>query len=123
MDPVRDTLFYDGQCGMCRRSVRILRRLDWFGRLAYRDSTRTPEHELPVSRDASLVGIPMRTKEGGVLIGFPALRRALRRTPLGFLPALALYVPLVSHAGRAVYGYVAARRAREGVCELPSPPR
>ena len=119
MTDARDTLYYDGKCGMCRRSVRMLRRLDWFGRLAYQDSTVLPEQELPVSRESSLVGMPMRTKEGGVLVGFPAVRRALRRTPIGCLPALLLYVPLVSHLGRAVYGVIAARRARDGVCELP----
>ncbi len=122
METTRDTLFYDGKCGMCRRSVRALKRLDWFGRLAYRDSTLTPDDELPVARDASLTGMPMRTKTGAVLIGFPAVRRALRRTPLGFVPGLILYVPLISHLGRGVYGYVAARRARDGVCELPVPP-
>jgi len=29
MNPARDQLFYDGHCGMCTRSARWIRRLDW----------------------------------------------------------------------------------------------
>src|SRR5262249_15442322 len=31
-------VLYDGQCPLCRRSVALLRRLDWLGRLAYADA-------------------------------------------------------------------------------------
>jgi predicted DCC family thiol-disulfide oxidoreductase YuxK len=115
----KDTLYYDGQCGMCRRSVRVLKRLDWFGRLAYQDSTVLSDEELPVSRESSLTGMPMRTKDGETLLGFPAVRRAMRRTPIGFLPALILHIPGVSHVGRRVYDAFAAGRARDGVsCDV-----
>jgi len=114
----RDTLYYDGKCGMCRRSVRVLQRLDWFNRLAYQDSTALRDDELPVSRDSSLIGMPMRTKDGRVLVGFPAVRRALRRTPLGCIPAFALYIPGISHLGRHVYNTIAARRARDIACAI-----
>ena len=69
--------------------------------------------DLPVPMEAALQGMPMRTRDGRVLVGFPAVRRALRRTPLGCLPALVMYVPGVSDLGRAVYGVVARNRARE----------
>ena len=116
MNSARDTLYFDGKCGMCRRSVRILKRLDWLNRLAYQDSTSLPDTELPVSRDSSLTGMPMRTKNGDALIGFPAVRRALRQTPLGFVPAMILYVPVVSHFGKYCYDIIAARRSRDAAC-------
>lgn len=115
----RDTLYYDGACGMCRRSVRILRSLDWFGRLAFVDSTTVHEAGLPVARERALEGIPMRTAGGAVLVGFSAVRRALRQTPLGLLPALVMYLPGVSHAGERVYRAVARRRARSLTCAAP----
>ena len=119
MSGARDTLYYDGRCGMCRRSVRALKRLDWLGRLAYQDSTALSDEELPVSRESSLTGMPMRTNGGGVLVGFPAVRRAMRRTPLGLIPALILYVPGLSHIGRRVYETIAAHRRRDGVsCDV-----
>lgn len=101
---------------MCRRSVRCIKRLDWFGRLEARDSTLTDPAELPVPMDEAMRGIPMRTRDGRALVGFPAVRRALLQTPLGVIPAALLYVPIVSHVGRRVYGAIAAHRSREIVC-------
>jgi predicted DCC family thiol-disulfide oxidoreductase YuxK len=113
----RDVIFYDGACGMCRRSTRWLSRLDWLGRLDIRDLTRVAPEELPVDQDAAMRGMPMRTRGGRVHVGFPAVRRALAQTPLGLLPALILYLPGVSRAGRAVYDRIAANRSREA-CEI-----
>ena len=108
----KDTLYFDGQCGLCRRSTRVLRALDWFGRLAFEDMTRVPERDLPVPVDAAMRGIPMRTRDGRALVGFPAMRRALLQTPVGFLPALVLYVPGISGLGARVYDRIAAKRGR-----------
>ena len=113
----RDCLYYDGACGMCRRSCRALRRLDWLGRLRGVDMLSVPEDELPVPIEVALHGLPMRTRSGAVLVGFPALRRALVQTPLGCLPALLLYLPIVSHAGRWAYRVIAMHRGREA-CRL-----
>lgn len=112
-----DTLYYDGNCGMCRRTTAWLRRLDWLGRLRFADMTRVSAEELPVSLDDAMQGIPMRTSGGKVLLGYPAMRRALLQTVLGFVPALVMYVPGVSHIGRRVYRHVAENRARNLVCE------
>lgn len=116
MPAQKDTLYYDGACSMCRRSIRVIRSLDWIGRLRFADSTALPDGELPVPRDESLVGIPMRTRAGRALVGFPAVRRALLQTPLGVIPALLMYIPGISHAGRAAYNRIAANRARDAVC-------
>ena len=115
----RDVIYYDGACGMCRRSTRWLKRLDWLGRLEMRDLTRVDPEDLPVDRDAAMRGMPMRTSGGGVLMGFAAVRRALAQTPLGLLPALVLWLPGVSRLGRVVYDRVAANRSRDAceVCE------
>ena len=108
----QDTIFYDGLCNVCTRSVRLLTTLDWLNNLQTRDLTTTPPHQLPCDPADALRGMPMRTANGTVLIGFPAVRRALRRTPLGFLPALTLHIPLLSHAARAAYDAFAKRRPR-----------
>ncbi len=101
----------------------ILTRLDWLGALAFEDLTtlasRLPADKLPVSVDSLMVGMPMRTADGRVLVGYPAVRRALLRTPLGFFPALLMYVPGISHIGVRVYKMIVASRRRDGVCEVP----
>ena len=113
----RDRVYYDGRCGMCRRTARTLRRLDWFGRLEFVDLTSVPERELPVAIDAALRGMPMRTAGGRTLVGYPAVRRALLQTPLGFCLAAILYLPGVSGAGRRIYDAIARRRRRD-VCAM-----
>lgn len=109
----RDTCYYDGRCGLCRRSTRVLRALDWLGTLAFVDLTAVPPGELPVDPDTALRGMPMRTADGRVLVGFPAVRRALGRTPLGALPALVLHLPGLAELADAAYRRVAAGRARD----------
>lgn len=115
--PRRDILYYDGQCGLCRRSVRIIRTLDWLGRLDSQDSTEISDDQLPVDRSSSLTGIPMLTRGGETLVGFPAIRRALRQTPLGVIPAMLLYLPGFSHLGKRAYDRIAARRSRTAACK------
>ncbi|MEM7754014.1 MAG: DUF393 domain-containing protein [Planctomycetota bacterium] len=115
----RDTLYFDGACGMCRRSTAILHRLDWLGNLASVDMTAVPPADLPVAPETAMAGLPMRTADGRVLVGFPAVRRALSRTPLGAPAAWVLWIPGVSHVGQAVYGWVARNRSRDA-CSLDS---
>lgn len=117
-DPTHDTLFYDGNCELCRGSVRLLRRIDWLGRLRYEDFTALPDGALPVDRETALGGIPMRTRDGRTLVGFPAARRALLQTPPGFLPALLMYVPGLSHLGGMVYHHVSTNRRRQHTCPI-----
>ena len=119
-EPSRDTLYFDGACGLCVRSTRVLRALDWLGRLEFRDQNTIPDGALPVARDAAMQGIPMRTRDGRTLVGYPATRRALLQTPLGCLSALVMYLPGVSHIGRSVYGRVAANRGRNATCTVPA---
>lgn len=113
----RDTLYYDGECGLCTRAARRIRALDWLRRLEFVDMLRTTPEALPVPVETAMRGIPMRTRAGRVLVGFPALRRALIQTPLGALVAWALYVPGVDALGERVYNRVAANRARSAACE------
>ena len=79
----------------------------------------TAAADLPVAMEVAMTGMPMRTRSGRVLIGFPAVRRALSQTvagPLGWV----MYVPGVSQIAGAVYGVVARNRRRQ--CEVRLPP-
>ena len=114
----KDILYYDGACGMCTRTTGVLRKLDWLSRLEFRDMIKVPIEELPVSMEQAMLGIPMRTRRSKAMVGYPAVRRALLQTPLGFLPALLLYVPGISHLARAQYDRIARNRARSGACSV-----
>jgi len=112
--------YFDGRCGFCRRSARILHRLDWLNRLEFVDLTSIPPADLPVRLEAALKGMPLRTRAGRILLGFPAIRHALLQTPLGFLLALLMWVPVVSHIARWVYEWVAANRKRDTCAVHPN---
>lgn len=114
-----DTLYYDGLCGLCRRSIRVLTALDWLGAFEAVDQAPLADAELPVPRELALAGIPMRTHDGRVLVGLPAVRRALRRTPLGFVPALLMHLPGVAHLATWVYDTIAANRSTQA-CRMPT---
>lgn len=113
----RDAVFFDGQCGWCRTSVRILRALDWGHRLRFVDYLTLAEHEQPTPPGVFMTGLPLRTRDGRVLIGYDAARRALVQTPLGVLFGWPLYLPGVRSIGRQVYRRIAARRPR--ACVAP----
>jgi predicted DCC family thiol-disulfide oxidoreductase YuxK len=111
----RDICYYDGWCGTCRRSTRVLRALDCFGRLTFRDMTADPT--LPVSPDLAMTGMTMKTRSGRVLVGYAAVRRAAAQTIIAPL-ALLGYLPGVSHLAARFYARVAAGRARS--CPVPA---
>lgn len=111
MAAARDTCFYDGLCGMCRRTTRILRAVDFLGRLSFVDLTSVPEAELPVDIATALRGMPMRTRSGRTLVGFPAVRRAMAQTLLAPL-AWPMYIPVLNWISGAVYRHIAANRRR-----------
>ncbi|MHC4976851.1 MAG: thiol-disulfide oxidoreductase DCC family protein [Planctomycetota bacterium] len=115
--PPPDTIYYDGKCGYCRASSRRIKRLDWLGSIERVDFTELDEADLPAPMEECLRAMVMRTHDGRVLAGMPAVRRALRRTPVGLLPALVLHVPGVSHAAGWAYGIIARSRKRD-VCEV-----
>ncbi|MCA9278048.1 MAG: DUF393 domain-containing protein [Phycisphaeraceae bacterium] len=111
----RDVCFYDGRCGMCVRSAKWVGRLDWLSRIDFRDLSTDPS--LPMSIEDTMAGMPMVTRSGKTLIGFPAMRRAIVQTPLGFIPGLLMYLPGISHLGTRVYKRAAAHR-KAVVCKL-----
>ena len=115
-----DTCYFDGRCGLCRRSRRVLLALDWLGALRFEDMNLTPPDQLPVSFDDAMLGMPMRTRNGRILLGYEAVRRALLQTPLGFGLACVLYLPGFAWVGRRTYHWIARNRSRDA-CALTPP--
>ncbi|MCC6906707.1 MAG: DUF393 domain-containing protein [Phycisphaerales bacterium] len=107
------TMYYDGRCGVCRAGVKRLGRLDWLGALEPVDYTSLAPADRPVEESVFMRGMPLRTRDGRVLIGFPAIRHAFIHTPLGWLLGWLLYVPGISHLGRLGYDAFAKRRPRD----------
>ncbi len=120
----RDTLLYDGACGVCRRTVSVLRGLDVLHRLEYRDVNdwaAVRERFPGLDRDACLEVMHLVATDGQVRTGFYAYRALAWRLPATWPLLPLLYVPGVPAVGRRVYAAVAARRLR-GACALHTAP-
>lgn len=119
---MRTTVFFDGRCPWCRRGVRVLAWLDWLNRLELADLTQKTDAELPVGRDQALRGIPVRTRSGEGLWGWPGMRAALLETPAGMIPAMVLGFPGLAWAATKAYDAIAAARPRNGSCGIAVEP-
>jgi predicted DCC family thiol-disulfide oxidoreductase YuxK len=115
-------VFYDGNCPFCVRSVGLLRRLDWFGRLCCLDARR--EGVIPPNLPAERLLEEMHVLAPSVrrvYHGFGALRYLAWRLPLLWIIAPFLYIPGVAVIGQRIYLLIARNRfqlvpCHAGVC-------
>lgn len=121
-------VLYDGDCALCRKSVSLLQRLDWFHRLTYvnvREQAQIPD-DARLQPDRLLQEMHLVTPDGGrVYHGFAAFRWFAWRLPLLMPLAPLLYLPGVPRLGQRLYLWVARNRFRlvpchGGVCTLPA---
>jgi predicted DCC family thiol-disulfide oxidoreductase YuxK len=108
-------MLYDGTCGVCRRTVDIVQRLDVLGRVDVLDAARdwpSVERRYPMlSQAACLEEMHVLRPDGRAERGFDAYRVLARALPVTWAIVPILYVPGVRWIGQAVYKSVA-----HGVC-------
>lgn len=106
-------LFFDGHCGLCKRTVRTLTALDWLHRLQFVDFQNAQEHEKSAPEipyedlDRSMHA---KFPDGKILRGFSAFRAIAWHLPLLWIAAPFLYVPGVKLIGDRIYAKIADRR-------------
>ncbi len=119
-------VIYDGNCPLCLRSVAILRKLDWLGRLAYvnaHDADQTFLREPPVAGAPLLEEMHLLTPRTKLYRGFGAFRWLAWRLPACWLIAPLLYLPGVPWLGQCIYRWIARNRyhlvpCQGGVCDI-----
>jgi predicted DCC family thiol-disulfide oxidoreductase YuxK len=123
------SIVYDGDCGFCLRSLRVLQRLDVRGAMVLYNSheSDTVGATFPMLAGADFAHAMFAvTQDGRVFRGYFAFKQLMRTLPLAW-PLLPLFVlPGTDHIGPRVYAWVARNRNRFGcgseVCELPARP-
>ncbi|MGH7530020.1 MAG: thiol-disulfide oxidoreductase DCC family protein [Gemmatimonadales bacterium] len=112
MAPDRPTLVYDGECGICRRAVRVLRRWDRAGVLRlvpFQDEAAVAHLGIPLPALAAAMHLVL--PDGRVYAGADAARPILRLLPPPRRWMAPLFrVPGVLPLARRVYAWIAARR-------------
>jgi predicted DCC family thiol-disulfide oxidoreductase YuxK len=119
-------VLYDGDCALCRKSIGILRKLDWLGKLDYvnaRDEAHAVLRQPPVAVAPLLEEMHVLTPMGCLHRGFRAFRWLAWRLPACWPVAPLLYIPGVPWLGQRTYLWVARNRfhlvpCHDGVCEI-----
>lgn len=124
---------YDGNCLLCINTARVIRRLDWRGRIELSDvqdwsavSARFPH----LNREATLGAIHIITPQGTTLVGYEGMRHLAMQLPLTMWAAPLMYLPPIAWLGRRIYAWIARRRyainrlfgrniCADGTCKMP----
>jgi predicted DCC family thiol-disulfide oxidoreductase YuxK len=112
-------VLFDGGCPLCRRTVRIIRALDWFDRLQFVDATNAEARACvaPTLTEAQvMVEMYVVDERGGLHGGFEGYLQIARVVPLMWPFGLLARLPGLRPLGHAVYRWIAANRVRRGRC-------
>lgn len=119
MDSWRVEVFYDGECPLCMREIRMLKRLDRHARILFTDISHADFDPSSVGLDypALMKKIHGRLPDGRLIEGVEVFRQLY--ASVGLAPVVAVTrLPGVSHALDAAYGWFAKNRLRwTGRCE------
>ena len=106
-------VFYDGGCPVCRREVRVLRRLDRRGRIRFTDID-APGFQAPSpgpDLDELMARIHARLADGTWIQGVEVFRRLYAAVGFGGLVTLSRW-PGISHLLDRAYAVFARNRVR-----------
>ena len=108
----RGKLIFDDRCGFCRKSIQLLRRLDWFGTIEFVPLGQAAElmKRHAITSQAMETAMHYISPLGQVTNGAEAVRVFGKKIPLLFPCALFLHLPFALRLAKVVYGKVAARR-------------
>ena len=107
----RATLIYDGECGMCRDAVTLLRRWDRdtrFGYVPFQDEAAVAGFGIPLPALAAAMHLVL--PDGRVFAGADAAPEILKLLPGKRWVSSVFAVPGVRPIARRVYAWIAARR-------------
>ena len=113
---------YDGQCPLCRRTVRIFRVLDLFEQLRYTDFRQINLEAYNRQYNLNLTLADMDREmyvldRGRPYVGFYAYRLMGLRIPALWPIVPWLFIPGITHIGVAVYRYIARERLKLLRCD------
>ena len=111
-------VLFDGGCGLCKKTVALIKRLDLVQRIRFMDALRDwPEiHERfpDLNQNSCLTEMHVIAPSGRTATGFDGYRLLAWIVPFGWMLLPILYLPGVPAVGRRVYASIASRRT----CQL-----
>jgi len=114
-------VLYDGECPLCKKSVSILKKLDWLNKLTFqngRDVERLPASKVPLDPQRLIEEMHLLTPDRlHAYPGYKAFRYMAWRLPLTMLFAPFMYVPGVPWIGNKIYLWIAKNRLKLVPCD------
>jgi predicted DCC family thiol-disulfide oxidoreductase YuxK len=118
-------VLYDGACPFCRRTVRVLRAMDFFGRVIFLDFRRADIPQLT----RTYPGVTLAALDNEMFViadeqaypGFEGYRRLALVLPALWPLVPVLYFPGARPVGRRAYAYVARHRLAFVTCDDTCP--
>ena len=107
------TVFYDGECAFCVRSIHFLGLADILGRVRWLNFRNlSPSERLSPDPERAEGELMLLIPEGTWLGGFDAFRALAWRLPLFWITAPFLYLPGARPLGSRTYRWIARNRTR-----------
>jgi predicted DCC family thiol-disulfide oxidoreductase YuxK len=116
--PHQTTILFDGSCGLCQRTMAVIRRLDLLQKVKVVDAMNqwpAIAGQFPALDQAQCLRVMhVIGARGQITTGFFAYRTLASVIPAGWLILPLLYVPGVPRVGQRIYQKIAERRLRNG---------
>lgn len=108
-------VLFDGRCGLCRRSVVVLKSFDWLHRLQFinfRDAALKKKFAPSIDESTLDKAIHVRLSDKEFSKGFFAFRELSWHLPPLWILVPIFYIPGIPAVGEKVYAYIAKNRTR-----------
>ena len=103
-------LFYDSDCGFCHYTVRIIKRLDIYGRITFADNSYEGEKPNNYANLSLGTAILYENVSKKMWIKHQAFGKLIYLIPFGFLVSWIFFVPVVSNIFEKIYDFIAKNR-------------
>jgi len=113
-------LIYDDDCGFCKKSLRIIKKFDFFNKIKLSPSNKINAKELGLNKERLLIEMGGVDENSEVFYGADAFEQVFSRIFLFWPIAIFMKIPFVIYISRAIYKWVAQNRSKltnEG-CEI-----
>lgn len=112
----KHVVVFDGDCGFCKSSVNVIRKLDWLKKISY-----IPFQQEGVFNKYKFLTKEMCSKELFLILpsgkcygGYDAFNRILLILPITFLFSWFFFLPGIIQVGKWTYKLIAKNRHRFG---------
>lgn len=121
-------VLFDGDCAFCQKTVRILKKLDWLGKLQFqncREPENIPPNSANLHAERMLEEMHLLTPDrANAYAGFKAVRWIFARLPLTWIAWPFMFIPGVPQIGQKIYLFIARHRYKivpchNGICTIP----